>query len=80
MKCLFKKFIILIIYIDALSFSKCNTGFFYILVIYDNFGVSKGYGFVHFTSKSEYESALIEMQNAHIGSKSVRVSTAQQKR
>ncbi|KAG8198901.1 hypothetical protein JTE90_015113 [Oedothorax gibbosus] len=48
-------------------------------VIYDNFGVSKGYGFVHFTSKTEYESALVEMQNAHIGSKSVRVSTAQQK-
>lgn len=48
-------------------------------VIYDNFGVSKGYGFVHFSSKSEYEAALIEMQNAHIGSKSVRVSTAQQK-
>ncbi|CAL1272084.1 unnamed protein product [Larinioides sclopetarius] len=48
-------------------------------VIYDNFGVSKGYGFVHFSSKSEYEAALVEMQSAHIGSKSVRVSTAQQK-
>ncbi|GFQ79892.1 tRNA selenocysteine 1-associated protein 1-like [Trichonephila clavata] len=48
-------------------------------VIYDNFGISKGYGFVHFSSKSEYEASLIEMQNAHIGSKSVRVSTAQQK-
>ncbi|XP_042903848.1 tRNA selenocysteine 1-associated protein 1 [Parasteatoda tepidariorum] len=48
-------------------------------VIYDNYGVSKGYGFVHFASKSEYEAALIEMQNTHIGSKSVRVSTAQQK-
>ncbi|XP_054709927.1 tRNA selenocysteine 1-associated protein 1-like [Uloborus diversus] len=49
-------------------------------VIYDNFGVSKGYGFVHFTNQSEYESALIDMQNTHIGSKTVRVSTAQQKR
>ncbi|GBM53471.1 tRNA selenocysteine 1-associated protein 1 [Araneus ventricosus] len=49
-------------------------------VIYDNFGVSKGYGFVHFSSKSEYEAALVEMQSAHIGSKSIRVSTAQQKR
>ncbi|KFM61470.1 tRNA selenocysteine 1-associated protein 1, partial [Stegodyphus mimosarum] len=49
-------------------------------VIYDNFGVSKGYGFVHFSNKSEYEAALVEMQNAHIGSKTVRVSTAQQKR
>ena len=49
-------------------------------MIYDSFGVSKGYGFVHFTNQSEYEAALVEMQNAHIGSKAVRVSTAQQKR
>jgi len=48
-------------------------------VIYDNHGVSKGYGFVHFNNKSEYEAALIEMQNTHIGSKTIRVSTAQQK-
>lgn len=63
--------------IIVISFTKIFICF---SVIYDNFGISKGYGFVHFSSKSEYESALIEMQNAHIGSKSVRVSTAQQKR
>ncbi|GIY63275.1 tRNA selenocysteine 1-associated protein 1 [Caerostris darwini] len=48
-------------------------------VIYDPSGISKGYGFVHFSSKTEYEASLVEMQNTHIGSKSVRVSPAQQK-
>ncbi|XP_023238064.1 tRNA selenocysteine 1-associated protein 1-like [Centruroides sculpturatus] len=50
-------------------------------VVLDQDGVSKGYGFVRFTSEMEYQAALVEMQNADVvGSRPIRVSVATPKR
>ncbi|XP_076368029.1 tRNA Selenocysteine associated protein [Tachypleus tridentatus] len=50
-------------------------------VVLDQGGISKGYGFVRFMLESEYQAALVEMQNAAIvGSKPIRVSIATPRR
>ena len=48
-----------------------------VLVVIDEAGKSKGYGFVRFTSQEEQQLALIEMQYfSGLGKKPVRVSLA----
>uniref|UniRef100_H2ZR52 tRNA selenocysteine-associated protein 1 n=1 Tax=Ciona savignyi TaxID=51511 RepID=H2ZR52_CIOSA len=46
-------------------------------IMYEEGGVSRGYGFVRFSDESEQKRALVEMQGAKgLGAKSIRVSVA----
>ncbi|XP_076806945.1 tRNA selenocysteine 1-associated protein 1-like isoform X1 [Clavelina lepadiformis] len=46
-------------------------------IVYEEGGVSRGYGFVRFSSEVEQKRALVEMQGARgLGSKAIRVSVA----
>lgn len=49
-------------------------------VVLDNFGRSKGYGFIRFTDEAEQQRAMFDMQNVSIGRKPIRVSLATPKR
>ena len=55
--------------------------FHHSLVVQDGSGLSRGYGFVRFTSEEDQQAALIEMQRFEsLGKKCIRVSVATQKR
>ena len=52
---------------------------FYVLVVLDQNGATRGYGFVRFGEQSDQQEALKEMNDMLLGSKRIRVCTAQQK-
>lgn len=58
-------------------YPSCHTA----KVVFDNHGLSKGFGFVRFSEETEQQKALIEMQHSSgIGKKQIRVSLATPKR
>ncbi|CAI9726980.1 selenocysteine 1-associated 1-like [Octopus vulgaris] len=62
------------------AFSKCFRSCSAAKVVLDNYGRSKGYGFVRFTDESEQQKAMFEMQHVSIGRRPIRVSLATPKR
>lgn len=55
--------------------------FFFLSVVLDSSGKSRGFGFVRFAEESDQVKALIEMQNYKgLGSKPIRVAVANPKR
>ncbi|UYV72448.1 TRNAU1AP [Cordylochernes scorpioides] len=52
-----------------------------VAVVMDDNGISKGYGFVRFTSEADQQNALVEMQHSRrVGSKPIRLSLATPKK
>jgi hypothetical protein len=56
------------------------SGVFLLLVVVDEHGDSRGYGFVRFADETDQQRALNEMQGVIIGNKPIRVSIAAPKK